>query len=84
MRHHYVRSQNGERLSNIYFDYLEGLYSSGFTTEDITHSSDGAEGFNEDTTEVDDNSTLLSLIEQRYAYTLSGVIDQEHDQNCSQ
>jgi hypothetical protein len=83
MRHHYVRSQNGERLSNIYFEHLEGLYDSGSTSNDITTSSDGAEEFQEDTTEVDENNTFLSLIEQRYAHTLSGVIDQEHNQNGS-
>jgi hypothetical protein len=75
MCHHYVRSQNCERLSNIYFEHLKGLYDSGSTSNDITNSSDGAEEIQEDTTEMDENSTFLSLIEQRYAHTLSGVID---------
>jgi hypothetical protein len=83
MRHHYVRSQNGERLSNIYFEHLEGLYGMGSISNDITHRGDGEEEFHADATEVDENSTFLSLIEQRYAHTLSGIIDQEHDQNGS-
>jgi hypothetical protein len=62
-------------LSNIYFEHLKGLYDSGSTSIDITSISDGAEEFQEDTTEMDENSTFLSLIEQRYAHTLSGVID---------
>jgi hypothetical protein len=74
MRHHYVRSQRGEKLSEIYFVHLDGL---GGRNSNIV---DGEE--DEETSETrddnEDNRTFLSLIEQIYAHALEGSIDQEH------
>jgi hypothetical protein len=79
MRHHYVRSQIGEKLSEIYFEHLEGLYSRNSNAVD--------EEEDEETSETrDDNEysrNFLSLIEQRYAHALEGSIDQEHCESAA-
>jgi hypothetical protein len=81
MRHHYVRSQNGERLSDIYFQHLEGLYGIG---SNFSHDGGNEEDdYIADAPEEDENRTFLALIEQRYAHTLSGEINQEHSQSDS-
>jgi hypothetical protein len=71
MRHHYVRSQRGEKLSEIYFEHLEVLYGrksnivDGEEDEETSEPSDDNEGLR----------TFLSLIKQRYAQALEGSID---------
>jgi hypothetical protein len=81
MRHHYVRSQDGDRLSDIYFQHLEGPYC---TESNFSHDDGNEEGdYIADAPEEEENRTFLALIELRYAQTLSGAIDQEHSQMYS-
>ena len=79
MRHHYVRSQRGEKLSEIYFEHLEGLYGRHSNIADGDDDEESSEK-----REDDENSrTFLTLIEQRYAHALEGTIDQEHCESSS-
>jgi hypothetical protein len=74
MRHHYVRSRNGERLSDIYFEHLERHYAPD-EPEDAALDDDCSD---EDTLHLspceDENRTFLSLIEQRYGHAISGAV----------
>jgi hypothetical protein len=74
MRHHYVRSQRGEKLSKIYFEHLEGLYGRNSNTVDEEEDEETSETRDDN----EDSRPFLSLIEQRYAHALEGSIDQEH------